>query len=164
MKGMVKVDTVAPDGRCTTFIGVSEGGWLGEGSLLKREQRPYEVVALLESRIALMPLDTFDWLYRTSLPFNHFLIRQLNGRLGQFVSLVESGRMHSPAGRVARCLSELFNPVLCPTPNDVIQIAQDEIARLCGLSRQTVNAALHELQEADVVRLQYGSMRVHFDA
>ena len=60
LDGMVKVDTVSPDGRSTTFIGVSSGGWLGEGSLLKRELRPYEVIALRDSWIALMPMKTFD--------------------------------------------------------------------------------------------------------
>jgi len=54
LDGMVKVDTVSADGRSTTFIGVSSGGWLGEGSMLKRELRPYEVVTLRDSWIALM--------------------------------------------------------------------------------------------------------------
>jgi CRP-like cAMP-binding protein len=46
LEGMVKVDTVSAKGRGTTFIGVSFGGWLGEGSLLKRELHHYEVLAL----------------------------------------------------------------------------------------------------------------------
>ena len=158
--GMVKVDTVTSDGRSTTFIGVSTGGWLGEGSLLKRESRPYEVVALTDSRIALMPLQTFEWLHQTSLPFNHFLIRQLNARLGQFVSLVEKIRMHSTVEQVAISLAELFNPALCPQPSKVVRISQEEIARLCGLSRAITNRALHQLQEAGLVKVQYGSIQV----
>lgn len=160
IEGMVKVDTVSADGRSTTFIGVSAGGWLGEGSLLKRERRPYEVVALRDSRIALMPLETFDWLYQTSLPFNHFLIRQLNARLGQFVALVESCRMQTTAAQVAISLAELFNPALCPTPQEVVQISQDELARLSGLSRPITNRALHQLQEAGFLRMHYGSIHV----
>jgi CRP-like cAMP-binding protein len=160
IEGMVKVDTVAPDGRCTTFIGVSAGGWLGEGSLLKQERRPYEVVALRDSRIALMPIVTFDRLYQTSLPFSNFLVRQLNARLGQFVALVESVRMQTTTGQVASCLAELFNPALCPTRSDFVMISQQEIARLCGLSRQITNRALHELQDAGIVRIRYGKIHV----
>jgi CRP-like cAMP-binding protein len=160
MDGMVKVDTVAADGRSTTFIGVTAGGWLGEGSLLKHELRPYEVVALSDSRIALMPLETFEWLYRTSLPFNHFLIHQLNARLGQFVALVESFRMQTTVGQVAIALAELFNPALCPLPSEVVKITQGEIAGLCGLSRVSTNRALHELQEAGLVRIHYGGIQV----
>jgi CRP/FNR family cyclic AMP-dependent transcriptional regulator len=160
LEGMVKVDTVAADGRSTTFIGVSAGGWLGEGSLLKRERRPYEVVALRDSVIALLPLDTFDWLFRTSLPFNHFLVHQLNARLGQFVALIESCRMQSSAAQVAISLAELLNPALCPNTPPVVRIPQEELARLCGLSRQITNRALQQLQKAGFVRVRYGSVHV----
>ena len=160
LDGMVKVGTVAPDGRSTTFIGVSSGGWLGEGSLLKREPRPYEVIALRDSWIALMPMQTFDWLFETSLPFNHFLVRQLNARLGQFVAVVESRRMQSTTGQVAVCVAELFNPTLCSATSDALRLSQEEIARLCGLSRQIANRALHELQAAGFVRMQYGTIHV----
>ena len=160
LDGMVKVDTVSADGRGTTFIGVSSGGWLGEGSLLKREIRHYEVVALRDSWIALMPLETFDWLFETSLPFNHFLVRQLNARLGQFVAVVESCRIQSTTAQVAVCVAELFNPSLCSATSDVLRISQEEIARLCGLSRQIASRALHELQVAGFIQMQYGAIQV----
>jgi CRP/FNR family cyclic AMP-dependent transcriptional regulator len=160
LDGMVKVETVSPDGRSTTFIGVSSGGWLGEGSVLKRELRPYEVVTLRDSWIALMPMKTFDWLFETSLAFNHFLVHQLNARLGQFVAVVESCRMQSTTAQVAVCVAELFNPALCSATSDALRISQEEIARLCGLSRQIANRALHELQAAGFIRMQYGSIHV----
>ncbi|WP_233259528.1 Crp/Fnr family transcriptional regulator [Ramlibacter sp. WS9] len=160
LDGMVKVDTVSADGRGTTFIGVTTGGWLGEGSLLKRELRPYEVVTLRESWIALMPLATFEWLFQTSLPFNHFLVRQLNARLGQFVAVVESCRIQSPTAQVAVCVAELFNPTLCSATSDVLRISQEEIARLCGLSRQIAHRALHELEQAGLVKMKYGTIHV----
>jgi CRP-like cAMP-binding protein len=160
LDGMVKVDTASPDGRSTTFIGVSSGGWLGEGSILKREIRPYEVVALSDSWIALMPMKTFDWLFETSLAFNHFLVHQLNARLGQFVAVVESCRMQSTTAQVALCVAELFNPTLCSATSDAVRISQEEIARLCGLSRQIANRALHELQAAGLVRMHYGSIHL----
>ncbi|XAH25863.1 Crp/Fnr family transcriptional regulator [Xylophilus sp. GW821-FHT01B05] len=160
VEGMVKVDNVAADGRSTTFIGVSDGGWLGEGSLLKGELRPYEVVALRETRIALVPSSTFHHLVDTSLSFNRFLLDQLNARLGQFVALVESYRMHDVASRVAYCLAELFNPQLNPLTGHLLQISQEEVGRLAGLSRQIAHRALHELEHAGLVQVQYGSVDV----
>jgi CRP/FNR family transcriptional regulator, cyclic AMP receptor protein len=160
LDGMVKVDSVTPDGRSTTFIGVSSGGWLGEGSLLKREIRAYEVVTLRDSWIALMPLQTFDWLYETSLGFNHFLVHQLNARLGQFVALVQTGRNQTTTAQVALCLAQLLDPTLCSATSNVLPISQEELARLCGLSRQIANRALHALQEDGLVRVQYGAIEV----
>lgn len=160
LDGMVKVSTVSEDGRSTTFIGVTSGGWLGEGAILKHELRPYEVVTLRDSWIALMPMKTFDWLFETSLAFNHFLVHQLNARLGQFVAVVESCRMQSTTAQVAVCVAELFNPSLCSATSDALRISQEEIARLCGLSRQIANRALHELQAAGFMQVQYGSIHV----
>jgi CRP/FNR family transcriptional regulator, cyclic AMP receptor protein len=160
LDGMVKVDSVAPDGRGTTFIGVSSGGWLGEGSLLKREVRAYEVVALRDSWVALMPARTFDWLFETSLGFNHFLVHQLNARLGQFVALVATGRGHTTTARVALTVAQLLDPALSSAASNVLRISQEEVARLCGLSRQIANRALHALQEAGLIRMQYGAIEV----
>jgi len=160
LDGMVKVDTVSAEGRSTTFIGVSTGGWLGEGSLLKRERRPYEVVALRDSWIALVPLETFTWLFDTSLTFNHFLVHQLNARLGQFVSVVESHRMQTTTAQVAVCLAGLFNRELCPQAPNALKISHEELARLSGLSRQVAGRALHELEQAALVRMQYGVIHV----
>lgn len=160
VSGMVKVDTMEVDGRTTTFIGVSKGGWLGEGSVLKDEPRPYEIVALQESRIAFMPRSTFLWLYENSLPFNHFLIAQLNARLGQFISLVEKARMAETPAQVAFGLASLLNPLLNPAADCKVRISQEELGKLCGLSRQIVSGALRRLQIAGVVSLEYGGVRV----
>ena len=50
-----------------------------------------------------MPRATFMWLLDTSMPFNRFLLTQLNERLGQFIGMVEHDRLLGP-GRAARAL------------------------------------------------------------
>ena len=97
-----------------TFTGVPAGGWFGEGSLLKNELRKYDVMALRDTRVARMPRATFEWLLETSLPFNRFLLMQLNERLGQFIGLVENDRTLDIDTRVARCLAAMFNSHLYP--------------------------------------------------
>src|SRR6187397_2847568 len=82
--GLVKMTSVSPAGKTTTFTGVTSGGWFGEGSLLKDKTRKYDVVTLRESRVAYMPRATFEWLLDTDIGFNRFLLMQLNERLAQF--------------------------------------------------------------------------------
>lgn len=158
VEGMVKVDNVAQDGRSTSFIGVTAGGWLGEGSVLKNEPRPYEVVALRPSRIAFMPKATFEWLLARSFAFNRFLIDQLNARLGQFVAQVECDRLYDGRSRVAHCLVQLVNPRLNPSAMRQIEISQEEVGRLCGMSRQITNRALHQLEREGLVGIGYGHL------
>jgi CRP/FNR family transcriptional regulator, cyclic AMP receptor protein len=87
-------------------------------------------------------------------------VRQLNARLGQFVAVVESCRTQPTPAQVAVCIADLFNPTLCSATSNVLRISQEEIARLSGLSRQVANRALHELEEAGLVRIRYSAIQV----
>jgi CRP/FNR family cyclic AMP-dependent transcriptional regulator len=160
VEGMLKVDTVLADGRSTTFAGVPAGAWFGEGAALKGELRPYAVVAIGDSKVAFMPRATFLWLIDESRPFSRWVIDQLNARLGHYVALVESFRLHDPTARVAYGLSELFNSHLFPATDRKLVISQEEVARLCGLSRQNVNRELHKLEKAGLLRIQYGVIQI----
>ena len=158
--GLLKMTSLAPSGKVTTFTGLQAGSWFGEGSLLKDEARRYDVMAIRASRIALMPKATFQWLLDNSIAFNRFLLLQLNERLGQFIGLVEYGRLLDVEGRVARCLASLFNPVLYPGIGMQLAISQEEIGYLAGVSRQRVNRALKTLEQAELLRLEYGGLVV----
>ncbi|HSV52806.1 MAG TPA: Crp/Fnr family transcriptional regulator [Burkholderiaceae bacterium] len=158
--GMLKVDTIATDGRATTFAGVPAGAWFGEGAALKGEPRPYAVVAIRDSSVAFMPRQTFLWLIDDSRAFSRWVIDQLNARLGHYVALVESFRLHDLTARVAYCVSELFNPHLYPATGRELVISQEEIARLCGLARQNTNRALHKLEQAGLLRIRYGVIEI----
>jgi CRP-like cAMP-binding protein len=128
--------------------------------VLKGEPRPYSVIAQRRSVVTFIPKETFEWLIDDSPPFSRFLIDQLNERLGHFVALVESFRMTDPAPRVAHCLAEFFNPQLFPGSQSVLELSQEEIAQLSGLTRQNTNRALHELEDAGLLRRRYGAVHV----
>ena len=61
---------------------------------------------------------------------------------------------------MARCLAELFNPVLYPGMGMHLAITQEEIGYLARVSRQRVNQALHALGERGVLRVEYGAVEV----
>lgn len=161
VSGLVKLGTVSPEGKTVTYTGVTAGGWFGEGSLLKREPRRYDAVALRDTRIAAMPRQIFHQLLSSSIPFNRFILDQLNERLGQMISLVDNDRLRDPEARVAHCLASLFNPQLYPGTSNYLQISQEEIGHLSGLSRQRVNHALHVLQEAQLLRIEHIGITIH---
>lgn len=160
VEGLGKMTNTSATGKVTTFTGVTTGSWFGEGSLLKDEPRRYDVIALRDSEVAYMPRSTFMWLLDGSIDFNRFLLVQLNERLSLFIGMVEYDRLLGPDGRVAHCLAALFNPTLAPGIRPLIRICQEEIAHLAGLSRQRVNHSLKILEEAGLVRLEYGGITV----
>ena len=158
--GLVKISAVSQSGKAITFAGIGAGGWFGEGTVLKGEARQYDLVALRDSRLAMMNRATFLWLAENSVGFSRFLVRQLNERMGQFIATIENDRMHDPVVRVARHIAWLLNPVLYPCAGPRIEIGQEELALLAGLSRQVANRCLAELADAGLVVPDRGGLTV----
>jgi CRP/FNR family transcriptional regulator, cyclic AMP receptor protein len=152
--GLVKIATVSSQGKLATFSGVPTGGWFGEGSLLKNQPRFYDAIALRRSEIAYLPRPVFQWLLTNNNQFTRFLLVQLNERLAQAMALIEHQRLLGADGRVAQCLAGLFNPILYPGIGATLEISQEEIGLLVGLSRQRVNQALQLLHEKQLLRIE----------
>ena len=66
--------------------------------------------------------------------------------------MVKFDQALEPTGRVARGILSLFHPVLYPATEATLQITQEEIGWLVGISRQRINLALTELESADLIQ------------
>ena len=160
IEGLLKMSTDTARGVPITFTGLPPGGWFGEGTVIKREAYRYNIEALRKSVVAGLGVETFHWLLDRSIPFNRFIVQQLNERLGQFIAAREIDRLSDPDARVARSLAALFHPLLYPGVGSLLRITQQELGYLVGLSRQRVNEALKRLDERGVIRVEYGGVRV----
>jgi CRP-like cAMP-binding protein len=160
VSGLVRMSKVSRSGKAITFTGLTAGAWFGEGTVLKKEPRRYDVEALRDTRLALMDQATFFWLYENSVAFNRFLVMQLNERLGQFIGLVEYGRTLDATARLARSIASLFNPILYPDLSRHLEITQEEIGALTGISRQNANQCLKRLEKDGLLRLEYGGVTI----
>ena len=160
LDGLMKMSNDASVGFSITFTGIPPGAWFGEGTLLKREAYRYNIEALRRTVVAGLPAPTFNWLLETSIPFNRYVMNQLNERLGQFIAAREADRISDPDIRVARSLAALFNPVLYPLVGQLLRITQQELAYLVGLSRQRVNESLRALTQEGLIRVEYGGLQV----
>lgn len=158
--GLVKIGAISASGKAITFAGIGAGGWLGEGTVLKDEPRKYDLVALRNTRLALMNRSTFMWLFDNSVGFNKFLVTQLNERMGQFIATIEHDRLHDPTARVARNIAWLFNPILYPGLGNHIEITQEELALLAGVSRQIVSRGLKLLEDERLLRAERGGLTI----
>ena len=151
LSGLVKLQSTSSQGRVSAFIGVPDGEWFGEGSVLKTKARRYGVIALRDTMLLCLPRIEFDQLLAESLPFNHFLVAHLNRRLGQVMTITEAGRLRAPEQRVALYLSNVFWQ-----GRRRLVLSQAELGHLVGLSRQTVNRALKSTEQLGLVSLEFG--------
>jgi CRP-like cAMP-binding protein len=89
------------------------------------------------------------------MAFNRFLIEELNHKLGQAMSVIQTGRTGNAQQRVALALSRLFW-----NDSRTLELSQDELASLAGMARQTANRALQQLEQSGIVRLAMNRITV----
>jgi CRP/FNR family cyclic AMP-dependent transcriptional regulator len=161
MQGFLQMHVVGAGGGETTLYCLREGEWGGEGSLMKKELRRYDLRALTPARLCLVPADTFETLRGASIEFNRFLCDVMNTRMGVFVGMLEASRLLGPDMRVARALLVLADNRDEDAPE--LSIPQYELALICGLSRQRVNLAISVFKRRGLVRSEpcKGSLLVH---
>lgn len=159
LSGLVKIQSQSAEGRLSAFLGVPAGEWFGAGSVIKDEPRRYDVIALRDSEMLVLPRAETELLRNTSLPFNHFVADQLNLRLAQAMAIIEAGRVRSPEQRVALSLSRLFWQ-----GRNKLNLSQEELGTLAGLSRQTVNGVLKEFERRGIVTLEFGRVGIRDEA
>lgn len=155
LSGLVMLQSPMRERRTSAFLGVPDGEWFGEGSAMKAEPRRYEVVALRATQLLCLPLPLFSELRDSSLAFNQYLVQHLNMRLGQAMAVIEAGRTQSPEHRVALYLSRLFW-----RSTRRLNLTQEELGQLIGLSRQTVNRVLRTLEGQGIVTLDFGRIAI----
>lgn len=159
-EGLVKMSTTSKEGKSATLAGLRAGAWFGEGTVIKAEPRRYDLVALRDTKLALMRRSTFLWLFEHSAAFNRFLVHQFNERLAQFIALAETERTLDSTARLARNLSWLFNPILYPDQDRTLSISQEELGLLAGISRQMANQGLGRLADLGLVEIGHGEVTI----
>ena len=80
--------------------------------------------------------------------------------IGQFIGALEHGRTLDATSRVARSIASLFNPILYPDLTRHLEITQEEIGALSGISRQNANQCLKRLEKEGLLRLEYGGVTI----
>ena len=134
------------------------GAWFGEGSLLKNEPRKYDVVALRESRVALMPRATFIRAAR-----RQHRVQPLPARATERAPrpVHRPGRIRSPAQRRgARRALPRGDVQSAPLPGHRPQlpISQEEIGYLVRPVAPARQPGAEALEQAGLLRIDYGGI------
>ena len=160
LEGLIKWSITSPEGRTVTLGGQLAGSWFGEGTLIRKAPRQSDLIALRDSRVAQIPLATFDWLRSHQPSFNEFLLMQVNERLHWFMGNVAAYGLLNTDSLVARALVGMVHPLPNPRGERYLQLSQEELANLATVSRQTCNKAMMHFKEAGLVRTEYGGLVV----
>lgn len=140
--------------RLAGLLPLATGDWFDEGPLVQGQPRRYDALALRDSELLCLPQACFQELLAASPAFSQAVIGQLAVRLSQVTAVIELERTGSMEQRLALYLGRLLCPEL---PR--LDLSQEELGCLSGMSRQAVNRTLPLLEQRGLIRLRSG--RVH---
>jgi CRP-like cAMP-binding protein len=147
--GMVKLALRGPAGaeRVLRLVGPSQT--FGEAVTFLEQPLPVDVVAVVDTRLVLVPAEPLLALVASDAQFARNLIASLAQRMHALVCDFEATTMHGARERLAAYLESLAESpeaarVTLPAPKKLIA------ARL-GMTKETFSRALHELAQSGLV-------------
>lgn len=158
--GLLKWSSLDAQGRNISLAGLSAGSWFGEASLIRGKPYAYDTSALRASRVVLIPREACERLWSNYIAFNHAVMRHLAERVNLFMGSHTAQFLSSVDGKVARTLASMFHRELHPGTQRHLRISQEEIANLCGISRQRCNVALNRFKKLGLLEIEYGGITV----
>ena len=158
--GLVKWSSRGADGKTLSLAGFSTGSWFGEATMIRGACFEYEVVALRPSRVVILPRDTCEQLWNNNIEFAKALMVHLAQRVDWLMGSYTSNVLLDVDTMVARAVAAQLAAESHSDTNGRLRISQEEIASLCGVSRQRCNAALTRLARAGVLQTRYGGLTI----
>ena len=160
LEGMMRVGAVSRDGKEALLTLVEPPYWFGEISLFDGQPRTHDAYAEGPARLLQVPQAALQALLAREPGYwrDFALLMSQKLRLA-FIALEEMSLLPA-APRLARRLLMMAEGYGETGPRRVLHLAQEQLALMLSLSRQTTNQILKELQAQGVVQLTYGEIEI----
>jgi CRP-like cAMP-binding protein len=161
--GRAAIEVSSPDGFVSILTVLGPGEVVGEQSLVESQRRRTASVRALEELITFsITSGQFDELRSDYPSVDRFLVRVLASRVDRLSTQVLEAAYGDVEARVNRRLGVLTEAYRRPDQNGsvTIKITQDELARMAGSTRPSVNRHLRRLEHGGVIELGRGRVTV----
>lgn len=162
--GALKLGSVSPrDGSQRLSLYVEPYHWFGEISLLDNLPRSQDAIADMDSTVLVVSgALLLEWL--TAHPAHwRDLARLACGKLRMVLTAMEDNATLTIEQQLARRLlfsATNFGQSTVPTVRRHVRLPQEYLARMLGVSRQTVNKALRAMERERVLALHYAEIEI----
>ena len=161
VKGLVKISSLAPDGREGILALIEAGNWFSESTLLDGQDNPYDATVVEDVQLLVIDREGFQALMLRQ-PFAAAMARLEAQRLRAVFSMVEDTMLRDMRTRVARRLLVLAHgdATMAAQARARVQVSQDALAMMLGVTRQTLAKELKVLVDTRVLALGYGRIDI----
>jgi CRP/FNR family transcriptional regulator, cyclic AMP receptor protein len=156
-EGSARVTLMTANGREIILAYADAGAVLGEIALLDGGERTASVVATSSGSALQLGRNALKDFAASHPDFAWKMMQQLARRLRTADQTIESDRAYASGPRLARYLRRLIRVGAEATR---LELSQTELGNFAGMSREHINRQLKNWEEAGVIRLEQGRVRV----
>ncbi len=139
------------------------GFWFGEYAMLSGKPPIVTVVAHSPVRLLVLPKAQFDRIIEEDPRRYPLFARLILDRHAVLISAFVHSRMPDPETRLRHRLVQLHEFAKQDRPasaQEVLTFSQSELAKMVGISRQTLNGMLRELQRQGLIDVGFRRLRI----
>lgn len=160
VEGAVRVGAVSENGKEALLTLVEPPYWFGEISLFDGLPRTHDAFTESASTLLLLPQHELLALLELEPQYWRDFALLMSHKLRLAFVALEDMSLLPAAPRLARRLLLIAENYGESEPRRVLHLAQEQLALMLSLSRQTTNQILKELQAQGVVHLNYGEIEI----
>ena len=159
--GTIKISSLRQDGREAILAVLEPGNWFGEITLIDGSPRTHDGTALEALDLLAVPPAAFVQLMR-DVVFSNAIAAMLAARVRMLYGLTEDAMLRSLRARVAHRLLVLARGDATQSVHlrHQLQLPQEALAMMLGVTRQTLSKELNALAGEGVVALGYGRIEL----
>ncbi len=157
LRGAVRLSAVLPSGREVVVGLLGPGDVFGEAALARDGPSRVTARTMGEVRVSEFPAESLEAVARANPATAAELVRLLAARLHRTSAVLEDALAHDVPTRVSRRLAELARRHGVPHGSAVrvdLPITQEDLGRMVGASRESVNKSIASLARRGLVRTE----------
>ncbi|HWV08310.1 MAG TPA: Crp/Fnr family transcriptional regulator, partial [Pseudomonas sp.] len=160
VEGAMRIGAVSQNGKEALLTLIEPPYWFGEISLFDGQPRTHDAFAESASTLLLVPQASLLALLEREPRYWRDFALLMSHKLRLAFNALEEMSLLPAAPRLARRLLLIAENYDEGEPRRVIHLAQEQLALMLALSRQTTNQILKELEAQGIVRLTYGEIEI----
>ncbi|MBY4895995.1 Crp/Fnr family transcriptional regulator [Cupriavidus sp. AU9028] len=161
--GAMLIHAPDPDGKVALLGLLAPGAWFGEICLFDGLSRTHAASASVHTSLLHLSRSRLDAMLADHPQWWREFGKLLAGKTREAFRYVEEAQLLPPIARTARRLAAIAraygDAVDTPRPRS-IHLPQEQLGQMLGLSRQTVNQALRELEARGLLSLRYADIEL----
>lgn len=160
VEGAMRIGAVSASGKEALLTLIEAPYWFGEVSLFDGQPRTHDAFAEGASTLLLVPQAALLALLERQPQYWRDFALLMSQKLRLAFIALEQMSLLPAAPRLARRLLMIAENYGEGEPRRVIHLAQEQLALMLAITRQTTNQILQELQAQGIVRLTYGEIEI----